>query len=101
MRKSMADSITNTVRDLHKSGVVDEITMRNIENLCLPDVPDYTGEEIIDIRKKYKLSQTALASVCNISPSTVQKWERGAKKPSGASLKLLDLMNRKGLEALV
>ena len=89
------------MRDLHKSGVVDEVTMRNIENLCIPEVPEYTGEQIIGIRKKYKLSQAALASVCNISPSTVQKWERGAKKPSGPSNKLLDLMNRKGLEALV
>ena len=101
MGQFIAKSITNTMRDLHKSGVVDEVTMRNIENLCLPDVPDYTGEEIVDIRKKYKLSQAAMASVCNISPSTVQKWERGAKRPSGPSLKLLDLMNRKGLDVLV
>jgi putative transcriptional regulator len=47
------------------------------------------------------LSQAALASVFNISTSTVQKWERGNKKPTGASKKLLDLIERKGLEALI
>ncbi|MCD4677740.1 MAG: helix-turn-helix domain-containing protein, partial [Desulfobacula sp.] len=48
-----------------------------------------------------KLSQAALASIFNISPSTVQKWEQGNKKPAGASRKLLDIMERKGVEALI
>ena len=101
MRKSIAASITETVRDLHNSGLVDDITMRNIENLCVPEVQEYTPENIISIRKKFKLSQAALASLFNISPSTVQKWEQGNKKPAGASKKLLDIMERKGLSALI
>ncbi len=101
MRKSIAKSITSTIKDLNKSGVVDEITMKNIENLCLPDVKEYTPEKIVSIRKKLRLSQAALASIFNISPSTVQKWERGNKKPTGASKKLLDIIERKGIEALV
>lgn len=101
MRKSISNSILNTVSDLNKSGVVDDITMRNIENLCIPDVHDYTAENVVSIRKKYHLSQAALATVFNISISTVQKWERGIKKPAGASKKLLDIIERKGLEALV
>jgi len=101
MRDSIAQSITNTVRDLNKSGLVDDITMKNIENLCLPEVQEYSPEKIVSIRKKFKLSQAALASVFNISPSTVQKWEQGNKKPTGASKKLLDIIERKGLEALI
>jgi putative transcriptional regulator len=31
----------------------------------------------------------------------VKKWEQGVKKPAGASRKLLDIMERKGLEALM
>ncbi|MFH2124207.1 MAG: helix-turn-helix domain-containing protein [Pseudomonadota bacterium] len=61
----------------------------------------YSPEKIVSIRKKFKLSQAALASIFNISPSTVQKWEQGNKKPTGASKKLLDLMERKGLETLI
>ncbi len=101
MRKSVAESIVNTIRGLNQSGLVDEITMRNIEQLCLPDVQEYSPEQIVLIRKKFKLSQAALASIFNISPSTVRKWEQGEKKPAGASRKLLDIMERKGVEALL
>jgi len=101
MRQSIADSIKNTISDLNRSGLVDEITMRNISSLCLPEVKDYPPEKIVAIRKKLKLNQSALASVFNISTSTVQKWEQGNKKPAGASKKLLDIIERKGLEALI
>ena len=101
MRKSIAESITSTVKDLNKSGLVDDITMKNIETLCLPEIKEYSPEKIILIRKRFKLSQAALASIFNISPSTVQKWEQGNKKPAGASRKLLDIMERKGLDALI
>ncbi len=101
MRKSISESIISTVKDLNKSGLIDHITMKNIENLCLPEIKEYSPEKIISIRKQLKLSQAALASIFNISPSTVQKWEQGNKKPAGASRKLLDIMERKGLEALI
>ncbi|MCK5199358.1 MAG: helix-turn-helix domain-containing protein [Spirochaetales bacterium] len=101
MRETIAESITSTIEDLHKSGIVDEITMKNIQNLCLADVKEYTPENIVSIRKRLKLSQAALASLFNISPSTVQKWEQGTKHPAGASKKLLDIVERKGLEALI
>jgi len=101
MRDSIVESITNTISDLNKSSLVDEITMKNIETLCIPEVKEYSPENIISIRKKLKLSQAALASLFNISASTVQKWEQGNKKPTGASKKLLDVIERKGLTALV
>lgn len=101
MRKSIAKSITSTVKDLCKSGLVDDITMKNIENLCLPEVQEYSPQKIVSIRKKLRLSQAALASIFNISPSTVQKWEQGNKKPAGASKKLLEIIERKGIEAFI
>ena len=101
MRKSIAKSVTSTVKDLYKSGLVDAITMKNIEKLCIPEVQEYSPEKIAFIRKKFSLSQAALASIFNISPSTVQKWEQGNKKPTGASKKLLDIIERKGIEAFI
>ena len=101
MRKSIIESITSTVKDLNKSGLVDDITMRNINNLCIPEVNEYSPKKITLIRKKFRLSQAAFASVFNISVSTVQKWEQGYKKPAGASMKLLDIIDRKGLQALI
>jgi len=101
MRDAIVKSITDTIKDLNKSGLVDDITMRNIENLCLPEIQEYSPEKIASIRKKFKLSQAALASIFNISPSTVRKWEQGNKKPAGASRKLLDIIERKGIEAFI
>ena len=101
MRKSIAKSINKTINDLNKSGLVDDITMKNIENLCLPEIKEYSPKKIAALRKRCKLSQAALASVFNVSTSTVQKWEQGNKKPTGASKKLLDIIERKGLDALI
>ena len=101
MRKSITESITSTVKDLNQSGLIDEITMKNIENLCIPEIQEYNSEKIVSIRKKYHLSQAALASIFNISLSTVQKWEQGHKKPSSAAKKLLDIIERKGLSAFI
>jgi putative transcriptional regulator len=53
------------------------------------------------LRDRYKLSQSAFAIVLNTSPSTIRKWEVGDKHPSGPSLKLLNLLDRKGLEVLI
>jgi putative transcriptional regulator len=101
MRDSIAESVIHTVKDLNRSGLVDDIILQNIEKLCLPEIQDFPPEKIISIRKRFKLSQAALARVFNVSPSTVRKWEQGDKKPAGSSKKLLDLIERKGLEALI
>lgn len=90
-----------TMDDLHKIGLVDEITMKNIAGLCLPDVKNYSPAQIVELRTKNKLSQSALAVVINVSTSTVQQWERGGKKPAGASKRLLDIIERKGVQAII
>ncbi len=69
--------------------------------LCIKNVPDYTPDIIAEIRRRHKLTQRALASVFNISLSTVQKWETGAKKPTGAGRKLLRILETKGLKVLL
>jgi putative transcriptional regulator len=101
MRTTIAESIGNTVADLNNSGIIDTVTMKNIESLCIPEVQDYSPEKIVALRQANHLSQAALAAILNISPSTVQKWERGVKKPAGASKKLLNVVERKGIEVLV
>ena len=59
------------------------------------------GEKIRALRAHLQVSQAVLAAVLNISLSTVRKWEVGDKHPSGPSLKLLNLLERKGLEAVI
>lgn len=100
MDKSILETIHETADGLHKAGVMDTKTMREFDALCLPPVKEYTATEIKQIRLHNKASQAVFAAYLNTSPSTVQKWERGQKKPNGPSLKLLNLVDRKGLEAL-
>ena len=60
-----------------------------------------TAEEIKALRAREKISQPVLARVLNVSPSTVKHWEIGDKHPSGAALKLLNLIFKKGLAVVV
>lgn len=73
-------------------------------NLLFQKAPEYTPEKVIAIRvKKAKVSQSVFASILNVSVSAVQKWEspNSGKRPSGAVAKLLQLIEKKGLEAIV
>ena len=75
--------------------------MREIDALCLPKIKIYSANQIKRLRLKNKASQAVFATFLNTSPSTVQKWEAGQKKPNGPSLKLLNLVADKGIEVLV
>lgn len=101
MDKSILDTIHDSARELHDAGVMKDVTLREFDALCLPPVKVYTAAQIKRIRQKTRASQAVFAAYLNTSPSTVQKWEIGGKKPNGPSLKLLNLVDKKGLEALV
>ena len=95
------DAVHETASDFRRLGFIDKRKMAKIDALCLEPVPEYDGEKIRALRDQLKLSQAVLAAVLNISLSTVRKWEIGDKRPSGPSLKLLNLLDRKGLEAVL
>lgn len=94
------EAVHDTAKGLHKAGVLDATTMREFDALCLPPIKSYTPAQIRRLRVRNKASQAVFAAYLNTSPSTVQKWEQGQKKPNGPSLKLLNLVDKKGLEAL-
>lgn len=90
-----------TASGLHAAGVISKRRLGEIKALCRLDIEAVPPEKIKALREKMHVSQAVFAAVLNTSLSTVQKWEAGAKKPSGPSLKLLNLIERKGLEALL
>jgi putative transcriptional regulator len=94
-------AVHETARDLHDGGFIGMRRMREYDALCLEPIEPYTSERIVALRQRYHLSQAVLASVLKTSVSTVRQWEIGAKRPSGPSLKLLNLLDRKGLESLL
>jgi putative transcriptional regulator len=101
MNKSILDMVQQTATGLHQAGIMDIQTKREFDALCLPPVKTYSAEQIKRIRLNNQVSQTVFATYLNISPSTVQKWEQGHKKPNGLALRLLELIERNGLNILI
>ncbi len=96
------DEMHETARGLHASGVIDKRRMLEYEALYRANhVPQFTGDQVKALRGRLNMSQSALAIIINTSVNTIRAWELNAKKPGGASCLLLDILNRKGIEALL
>lgn len=103
MRKTQSailEAVHETAKGLHDAGVMDQVTMREFDRLCLPPIKPLQPEEIKQIRETSRVSQAVFAALLNTSVSTVQKWEIGQKRPTGTALKLLHLVQSKGLESI-
>lgn len=100
MAKKILKAVHETAKGLHKAGAMQTTTLREFDALCLPPVKEFTPTQIKRLRERNKASQAVFAAYLNTSPSTVQKWEQGQKRPNGPSLKLLNLVAERGLEAL-
>jgi len=103
MRKTKSpiiEAIHDTAKGLHKAGVIDQVTLREFDPLWLPSVEPLEPVQIKRIRENSRVSQAVFARLLNTSVSTVQKWEIGQKKPTGAALKLLHLVQKRGLEVV-
>jgi putative transcriptional regulator len=100
MANKVLETVHETARGLHEAGVMNTRTMREFDALCLQPVKALSAAQIKRLRTRLRVSQAVFAAYLNTIPSTVQKWERGEKKPDGPSVKLLNLVERKGLEIL-
>jgi len=96
----ITESVYTTAKDLFAAGAIDQATMREFDALCLPKVPSYSARQIKALRTRCKCSQPVFAAYLNVTPSSLKQWESGAKKPAAAARKLLNVVDRKGLEAL-
>jgi len=97
-RNRMMASVHEAASDFYRDGSLDKKTMREFDALCLTPVVEMTPAKIRALRTREKTSQTVFAAYLNVTASLVSKWERGEKRPQGASLKLLTLVEKKGLE---
>ena len=97
-KSSILEAVHETAQGLHQSGVTDQVTLREFDRLCLPPIGPLKPEQIKQIREDSRVSQAVFARLLNTSVSTVQKWEIGQKRPTGTALKLLHLVQERGLE---
>lgn len=104
MRKTKSkilEAVHETATGLHKAGVIDRVTLREFDRLCLPTIEPLEPIEIKQIRESNNVSQGVFAAILNTSLSTVQKWEIGQKRPTGTALKLLHLVQKGGIESVL
>jgi putative transcriptional regulator len=98
--------ILETAGDMHRLGILDDeeyrkITVRHLGAQTLPTAKPISGEEIRSLRESANLSQAAFARYLNITPGYISQLERGAKQPKGPALALLNVIRRKGFEAIL
>jgi putative transcriptional regulator len=93
-------NVHSSAKRLHDAGYMNDLTMREFDALCLTPCPQFTAKDVQRIRKNNHASQGVFAAFLNVGKKTVAAWEQGTKKPSGAAAKLLELVERKGLDAL-
>ncbi len=109
-KKKKVDGLTMTIlstaKSLYDHGIMnkrgyDKITKRHLGDAARSATQPLTGEEIKALREKAKLSQAVLANYLNVTVGYVSQLERGAKRPTGPTLVLLNVIHRKGIEAIL
>ena len=100
-RSDALRSLHAVAEDLHAVEAIDKATMRRFDVACLTPAEALAPEAIRRIRESANMSQAIFALALNVTTSLVSQWERGEKRPSGPSLKLLALADRNGIEAIL
>ena len=95
------DTINNLAEGLYKADIIDKKTLRNLTEEELPVIHEFTGEEIQQLRKKQSLSQSVFAKYLNVSPAMIRGLEQGKRHAHGAILKLLNIVERHGINGLL
>ena len=99
-RSTAMEAIHSSAQALFDVGAIDKTTMRHFDESCIMSVAKIKPIQIKELREKNHISQPIFARYLNTSKSTVQKWESGAKHPSGMALKLLSVIQKHGLHIL-
>ncbi len=93
-------AVHETMEGLLEAGAIDKQTMRDFDDASLTAVEPMTPEEIRSIREREHISQPVFARYLNVSEGLLSDWERGVKRPGGPALRLLTVIQKKGLQAI-
>ena len=98
---NVKDTINDLAKGLYRANIIDKKTLRDITEEELPVINEFTGEEIQKIRNKEKISQALFAKYLNVSPATIRSLEQGQRHANGAILKLLNIVDKKGINSII
>jgi putative transcriptional regulator len=93
-------AVHEMMEGLHEAGAVDKRTLREFDDACLAPATLLEPDQIKAIREAEHVSQPVFARYLNVSKNLVSDWECGKKRPGGPALRLLSIIQRKGLEAV-
>jgi putative transcriptional regulator len=102
----LSEAILEMAGDQFQSGLIDKagyekITVRHLGTRALPIARPISAKEIRKIRESTNMSQAAFARSLNLSVGYISQLERGVKQPKGPALALLNVIKRKGFEAIL
>jgi putative transcriptional regulator len=102
----LTKALLETADDMRCVGVMDttaheKITLRHLGNRASTAAETITGDEIRSLRERAHLSQAVFARYLNLTAGYVSQLERGAKRPTGPALVLLNVIRRKGIAAIL
>ena len=106
VRSRLREAIVEMADDRLRLGIIDDakhrkITMRDVGAAVTPVAEPLSGADIRGMRERARVSQAVFARTLNLSVGICRRWSRGAKQPSGPVVVLLDVIRRKGLEAIL
>ena len=93
-------AIHESMEALRDIDALDIQTMREFDEACLTPVQVLSPDQIKALRLRERISQPVFARYLNVSRNLVSDWERGVKRPGGPALRLLSVVQRKGLSAI-
>jgi len=100
-RSPVAEAVHEGMEDMHRLGLVGKQTMREFDLRCLTAVADFSAGAIQALRAREGISQAVLARCLNLTTGQISQLERGVKHARGATLKLLCLIEEKGLAVVL
>ena len=95
-KKTLSQTLISAAKDLGFS----KATVAQLEQLDIPEAKMVSPRQIKQIRDRVRVSQGVFAALLNVTPSTVQKWEQGKVKPQNTALRLLNIIDAKGIDVL-
>jgi len=99
-RSGALAAIHEAMEVLHEVGAVDRQTIREFDETCITPIEVMLPEQIKALRIREHISQPLFARCLNVSKNLVSDRERGVKKPGGPALRLLTVIQHKGLMAI-
>ncbi len=72
-----------------------KLTLRTHQFTLPAPIKPLGPEDIRALRQKLNVSQAVFAGLLNVPKVTAISWEKGRRRPTGAALRLLDLIRKK------